>query len=200
MININEFRVVKFSFFSTNDPCDLRFGHEICWSRIYEYPFALNEIEAIPREQKKIHNCSWGFRDMHVAFKTWLDIQFPNTVHSDIRPSSLYNTVVWDISSPPNESFLENFDAVLNISTLEEVNAEHTQILENHLMQLRKGGRFIATFDVPGLQLEKVENYLDQKIVTPPNKLSPRNSKIKDEVLSLPDDFAAGYLVIERKR
>ena len=198
MIDINEFRVLKFSFFSAEDAFDLRFGHEICWSRIYEYPFVLAELVAIPKKHLKIHNCSWGFRDMHVAFKTWLEISYPETIHSDIRPSTLYNTVVWDINSPPNESFVENYDAVINISTLEEVPTDHIQIMKNHLIQLRRGGRFIATFDVPGLQLEEIENYLGQKIVTPPNRLSPRNSQIEDKVLSLPDDFTSGYLVVER--
>lgn len=198
MIDINEFKVLKLSFFSAEDAFDLRFGHEICWSRIYEYPFVLAELAAIAKKHLKIHNCSWGFRDVHVAFKTWLDISYPETIHSDIRPSTLYNTVVWDINSPPNESFVENYDAVINISTLEEVPTDHIQILKNHLVQLRRGGRFIATFDVPGLQLEEIENYLGQKIVTPPNRLSPRNSQIEDKVLSLPDDFTSGYLVVER--
>lgn len=199
MIDIKNYEVKKFSFFSSEDPYEMRFGHEICWSRIYEYPFVLSEIEALGRKDLKIHNCSWGFRDMHVAFKTWLDIKYPETIHSDIRPNTLYNTVVWDITKAPSEVWAENFDVVINVSTLEEVPSDHIEILKNHLVQLKKGGRFIATFDIPGLQIENMEDFLEEKIVTPPSKLNPRNSRIEDKVLKLPDNFATGYMVIERK-
>lgn len=201
-IKNKNFRTRKFSYFSSEDPCDLRFGHEICWSRIYEYPFVLNEIANFIKITSNcdvvIHNASWGFCDIHLVFKTWLDCTYPNTFHSDIRPSSLWRTMVWDITTPPSEALIDRFDIVINVSTLEEVSGEHSQIIENHLDQLRVGGYFIGTFDVPGLQLPNVELALLEKIVTPPSKLSPRNSRLEDKKLGLADSFAVGYVVIER--
>lgn len=192
------FRVRKFSFFSSEDPNDLRFGHEICWSRIYEYPFVLAEIRAMGVASPHIHNASWGFTDIHLVFKTWLDIQYDHVVHTDIRPSTLCRTALWDITVPPTEAFRDRFDCVLNISTLEEVPADHVELLKHHLVQLKVGGRFIGTFDVPGLQLESIERFLDETVVTPPSRLSPRNSRLEDRKLGLSDDFTVGYLVIER--
>lgn len=201
-IDKSKFKVRKFSFFSSEDNFDFNFSHEICWSRIYEYPFVLNEIDSYSKRSKlsnlKIHNASWGFRDIHIVFKTWLDIFYPNTTHSDLKKSTLLNTTVWDITSPPSEAMRECFDVVINISRLEEVSGSHPQVLFNHIDQLKIGGIFICTFDVPGLQLEIIEDALSEKIVTPKNKLSPRNSRLKDLTLGLADDFGVGLLVIER--
>lgn len=178
----------------------MAFTHEICWSRIYEYPFALEELQVISRSASRIavHNASWGFRDIHLVFKTWLDLKYPGTYHSDLKRSTLLNTGLWDISMPPPEALHDRFDAVLNVSTLEEVPVDHRVVLSHHLIQLRPGGRFISTFDFPGLQMEMMEDYLGQRIVTPPNRLTPRNSRLPDTQLGLPDDFAVGYLVIDR--
>lgn len=192
------YQVRKFSFFSSEDPCDLRFAHEICWSRIYEYPFVLSDISSQNKANPQIHNASWGFTDIHLVFKTWLDIQYDNTIHSDIRPSTLCRTALWDITVPPNEAFHDRFDFVLNISTLEEVPSDHVELLKNHLVQLKVGGRFIGTFDYPGLQLDAIERFLDEKVVTPASRLSPRNSRLEDRKLGLADEFTVGYLVIER--
>jgi hypothetical protein len=192
-----EYHVRKFSFFSAEDPYDMRFGHEICWSRIYEYPFALAQIAALGNGEPRIHNASWGFTDIHLVFKTWLDVAYAHTFHSDLRPSTLFNTAQWDITNPPSEALRDRFDVVLNISTLEEVAADHVQVLKHHLVQLRRGGRFIGTFDFPGLQLENVEDFVNEKVVTPPQRLSPRNSRLEDRKLGLADDFAVGCLVID---
>ncbi len=197
-IDIREFKVRKFSYFSNDDPYDMRFGHEICWSRIYEYPFVLDEIRSAEGSDLAIHNCSWGFADIHLVFKTWLDIEHPNVIHSDLRPSTLFNTVTWDISTAPTEAYCNRFDVVINISTLEEVDADHIEVMKNHLVQLRKGGRFICTFDLPGLQLSPIEAFLEEKIAEPPTRLTPRNSHLPDKSLGLPDGFTCGYLVIER--
>lgn len=192
------FKVEKFGFFSNEDPTDMLFQHEICWSRIYEYPFVLNEIKNSGIINPKIHNCSWGFRDMHVIFKTCLDLNYRNVYHSDITPSTLYNCSVWDITSPPRDSMRNNFDIVLNISTLEEVRHSHIQVLENHLEQLTTNGLFVGTFDYPGLQLDEIEQYLGQKIKHFLPRLNPRNSRLPDRVINLPNEFFVGYLVIRK--
>ena len=199
MKKLNEnYKVLKFGFFSNQDTCDMLFQHEICWSRIYEYPFVLQEIKNTGLKDPFIHNCAWGSKDIHLVFKTCLDVAYKNVYHSDITPSTFFNTYIWDITKQPRDSMLGQFDVVLNISTLEHVGEDHTTVLENHLVQLNKGGLFIATFDFSGLQAEKMENYLGQKIKDCYSKLSPRNSQVEDRMLGLPNDYYVGYLVIQR--
>jgi hypothetical protein len=155
-------------------------------------------LQVLKKLNAAVHNCSWGFQDIHLVFKTWLDIYHPGTIHSDIQNSSFFNTVCWDITTPPTEAWEDRFDAVINVSTLEEATSDHVEVLKNHLMQLKKGGRFIGTFDVPGLQVDSVENFLNERIVHPPKKLTPRNSRLEDKKLGLSENFNVVYLVIER--
>jgi hypothetical protein len=192
------YKVLKFGFFSDQDPSDMLFQHEICWSRIYEYPFVLQEIKSAGLENPKIHNCAWGSKDIHIVFKTCLDVAYKDVYHSDITPSTFLNTNIWDITKAPRDSLLNYFDIVLNISTLEHVHEDHRDVLENHLVQLNKGGLFIATFDLPGLQLENMQDYLGQKIKDCESRLNPINSKVTGNALRLPSDYHAGYLVIKR--
>jgi len=191
--------ILKFGFFSSDDNYDMRFRHNICWSRIYEYPFVLEEIESYKRDKQisspKIHNCSWGFDSMHVAFKTWLDI-FYDSIHSDIRPSSLYNTELWDITRESN--YKNKFDIVINVSTLEEVEGEHMLFLKNHYNQLKDGGRLIITFDYPGFQLEKFQSLINRDIKTPNNLLTPLTSVLPPIGLGCPNNLQVGYLVLEK--
>lgn len=188
--------IKKFGFFSPRDEWDMRFQHELCWSRVYEYPFVLSEIRSAGAEFLDIHNCSWGFRDIHAVFKAYLDNDENWVVHSDIIPSTLYNTEIWDITTP--SKYKDHFDVVINVSTIEEVNGDHVQIIKNHLEQLKTGGIFIMTFDYPGIQLERVEEFVGQKISVPEVKLTPRNSVLPDTMIGLPDTFNVGYLVIRK--
>ena len=189
-------KLKKFKFFSPQNYSDLKFQHEICWSRVYEYPFVLNEIKEYGLKNPKIHNASWGFRDIHLVFKTYLDILYNNVVHSDIKPSTLYNTEYWNIKEA--STYSNHFDIIINVSTVEEVKHDHVEIIKNHLTQLKDGGIFILTFDYPGLQLDRIEDFLQQKITEPTERLSPKNSILPDNVLNLPNDFTVGYLVIEK--
>lgn len=190
-------KVLEFSFIDQQSEYNLMFQHAICWSRIYEYPLVLDRISKLGPNNPKIHNCCWGFRDIHLVFKTWLDLQSPNVTHSDIKPASFYNTEVWDIRT--ESKYKEEFDIVLNISTLEEVpGSNHAELIVNHLNQLKDNGVFIMTFDYPGLQLDRVEEFVGQKITPATTPLTPRNSAWPDKVLNLPDDFTVGYLIIQK--
>lgn len=194
--------VIKFGFFSPKDSLNFLYKHELSWSRIYEYHFVTRMIEKYMEAHPEIyndpliHNCSWGFRDIHVVFKTRLDVDYSNVTHSDIISSTLVDTEIWDITTP--SKYKNKFDIVINVSTIEEVQGDHVQIIKNHLEQLKDGGWFIMTFDYPGLQLSRVEEYLNECIKIPEVKLTPRNSALPDKVLGLPDDFNVGYLVIEK--
>lgn len=186
--------VEKFSYFSTSDKYDMDFAHELSWSRVYEYPFVLSEIDQY--ESFRIHNCSWGFRDIHVVFKTYLDILYPSTIHNDLLYSSLKNTEIWDITR--QSRYRNEFDYVINVSTVEEVPFSHVQVIKNHLEQVKPGGKFIMTFDYPGIQLESVEDFLGQKIKQVDSPLNPANSALPDRVLNLPQTFRVGKLVIRK--
>jgi hypothetical protein len=189
-------KICKFGFFDKNDTHDFKFQHEICWSRIYEYPFVLNEIKNTGIVNPKIHNASWGFRDIHLVFKTWLDIQY-DTLHSDIRKSSFYNTTYWDITQ--SSEYKNYFDIVINISTIEEIpKGNHVEIIKHHLDQIKPGGYFIFTFDYPGIKLEEVEEFVGQKINIPQTRLNPKNSALPDNKLGLPEEFYVGYMVIQK--
>lgn len=202
--------IIKFGFFSPTDFRSLLYTHELSWSRVYEYVFATTMVQRYKNVQREIidytneleedeisiHNCSWGFRDIHVVFKTALDFLNTNVTHSDIIPSTLVGTEIWDITTP--SKYKNKFDIVINVSTIEEVQGDHVQIIKNHLDQLKEGGWFIMTFDYPGLHLAEVERFLMRNIDVPEIKLNPRNSVLPDRVLGLPDDFNVGYLVIEK--
>jgi hypothetical protein len=190
--------VRKFSYFSSEDPADLRFAHESAWSRIYDYPFALAEIRAANLDRPHIHNCAWGQTEIAAVFKAWLDLTYENVLHSDARPSSLCRTAVWDITLPSTEAFHGRFDVVLNVSNLEETACDHVEVIKNHLIQLTKGGRFIATFGEPGFQLAAIERFLDERVVTPPSRLTPGNSRLAGGAPASTAEAGRGYLVIER--
>lgn len=193
----HRFVVESFGYFTPTDRHNLAFEHALCWSRVYEYPFALRKIGPA-KWAEQVHNACWGFQDIHIVFKTYLDIRHQNVTHSDLRPSTLHDTTIWDIRQPPPADWVEAFDVVLNISTLEEVNADHRVLIQHHLDQLAPDGRFICTFDVPGLQLDAVSEWLGHQISEPAVRLTPRNSVYPDHVLRLPDTYTVGYLVIDR--
>lgn len=189
-------KVLKFGFFDKDDKHDMKFQHEICWSRIYEYPFVLDEIKNTGIQSPKIHNASWGFRDIHLVFKTWLDVHY-DTLHSDVRGSTFYNTTHWDITKP--SAHKDYFDIVINISTIEEIpNGNHPEIIQHHLDQLKPGGYFIFTFDYPGINLSAVEEFVGHKISEPNLRLNPKNSVWPDRKLGLPEEFYVGYMVLQK--
>lgn len=162
------------------------FDCPICWSRIYEYPFAISQLRG------SIHNTSWGYEGIHLVFRDWLDSHYRNVVHSDVR-----GPTVWDIRTPPPEEWLGRFDTLLSISTLEEVEADHPAIIRDHFLpQLTPGGRAIVTFDVGGFQLAATERWLNQTIRIPERPLTPATSPRPDHTMGLPDEFRVGYLIL----
>lgn len=135
------------------------------WSRIYEYPLVLDTIEKYKDGKDiSIHNSSWGFGGCHVTFKDEIESRYRNVIHTDIKPSELANTAVWDITKAPPEEYLNRFDVVINVSTVEEVKFSHVKIFHNLLSQVKEGGILICTFDLPGLQLRKFEKLFGEKI------------------------------------
>jgi hypothetical protein len=188
---------LKFGLFDVDDPIDERFACDICWSRVYEYPFVLNHVKG-----PAVHNTAWGFEGIHLVFKAHLDAVYPGTVHSDLRASDLPGTAVWDLRTPPPDGWVNRFDTVLCISTLEHIGGDHTQIIRDNLLpQVRAGGELVVTFDLPGLQLDAVETYTDRRLERPARPLTPKTSRFPDRVTGyVPGDLQVGYLIIRKTR
>ena len=187
--------VVDFRFLTVNDDYDLT--TYVCqadiWSRIYEYPLILNTLKNLNAlTDSKIHNTSWGFEGCHVIFKNVLDNLYNNVLHSDIRPSNLEKTAIYDITKKINNDYLNYFDFVFNISTIEEVNYPHESIIINLIEQVKPGGYLIFTFDYDenncntfgngSINLDHLESILNNKINNYPNALSGHNSIIKSNL------------------
>lgn len=171
-------KVLEFRKLTTSDLFDDYYNDGYAWSRIYEYPAVINRIKRhVPDYSTvKIHNSSWGFEGIHVKFKEQLDLLSPSCVHSDIKHSKLPKTCVYDIRYPSET--LKDFDVVVNVSTMEEVSFDHDKILFNLLSQVSNKGYFIATFDLPGLQLEKIEDMLKKKLDISGEALNGVNSHL----------------------
>lgn len=169
-------RVLEFRYITKNDPFDDRYPH---WSRKWEYPTVIETIKKnIVRFKAPptFHNTCWGFdEENHQRFKNALTDLFSwrsynnrkmsvNCIHSDIKPSPLEGTMVYDITKPPTESLKESFSFVINVSALEEIPGDHVQYIKNLYDGLQFGGILILTFDLPGLQLDAVESFVGRKI------------------------------------
>ena len=115
-------RVIEFKYLTRNDLFDKKY---VAWSRIYEYPYVLNMLTQLDANKNStIHNTSWGFEGCHVTFKDDLDNLYSNTLHSDIKKSSLKNTTVYDITTPPRN----------NLPLLQLIHSKQNQTVQlNHL-------------------------------------------------------------------
>lgn len=192
-VGMPPYSVDEYGFFAASDPVDRRFTCDICWSRLYEYPWVLERITG-----NRVHNVAWGFTGIHLIFKAILDDRCA-AVHSDRRESSLHATTVWDLTTPPRPEWVDHFDTVVCISTLEEVRGDHVAIIRDNLLsQVKRGGRLIVTFDVPGFQVDAVSAWLGRAPDVPADPLTPRTSVEPDRVLGIGDEWRVGYLVMTR--
>lgn len=162
-------KILEFRYITKNDCFNESYVH---WSRKYEYDTVIKYIQKYHIEGFKIHNTSWGsshhnwYNDCHLPFKEKLDDLFgsKNVLHSDILPSDLPGTAIYDITKEPDDEFKSKFDVVLNISALEEIPGNHIQHLNNLFLNLKDEGYLIVTFDLPGFQLFDLEDSLEMKI------------------------------------
>lgn len=187
-------KVIDFRYVTTDDIYDEYYNDGYAWSRVYEYPLVLNTIKKYYNDNSLIHNSSWGFEGVHVKFKDMLD-QHYNVQHSDIRQSTLKNTFIYDITKN-DFNLKEKFDIVVNISTLEEVSADHISVFNNLYDQVKIGGYFICTFDLPGLQLESFEKLFQRKIIKNESVISGLNSKLQNSNCS---HLNCGFMVINKQ-
>ena len=166
------------------------------WSRIYEYPLVLDLLDKYrANKNSTLHNTCWGFEGCHIWFKEILDKKYPLNINSDTRKSDLPNTFIYDITQPPQKEWVESFDFVINISTLEEVQQDHISAFYQSFSMLKPGGYFLCTFDLPGLQLEKFENLFSKKLNRPDSPISGINSELQNATYFY---LNCGYMVVQK--
>jgi hypothetical protein len=161
--------ILEFRYITKRDCFNESYIH---WSRKYEYDTVIKYIKKYYMEGMKIHNTSWGcsnhnwYNDCHLPFKEKLDDLFgtENVLHTDIYSSDLSGTAIYDVTKEPEEEFKSKFDIVLNISALEEIPGNHIEYLNNIFSNLKESGHLIVTFDIPGFQLQDLEDSLGKKI------------------------------------
>lgn len=193
-------KVLNFSYITTDNNYDLKYDDGHAWSRCYEYDMCVFHMKKHLKKNSSVHNTSWGFEGVHITFKETLDSIYPNCIHSDIKESNLDKTTIYDISKHPPENFKNKFDCVVNISTLEEVPADHSLIFDNLFSQVKPGGIMICTFDMPGLQLEKIENKLKTKIKDVGERVTANNSVVTGSKDIYGNRLSCGFFVVEKNK
>jgi len=185
--------VLEYRKIHLRDRHDTKYG---AWSRIYEYPMVLDKIrEYAPGADISIHNSSWGFNEIHVGFKDDLEAEFREVINSDILPSDVPNTEIWDLTKAPAKEYLNKFEVVLNVSTVEEVDADHLMIIEHLISQIKPGGLLIMTFDLPGMQLKKLNGLVNRQLEEFDDNINGGNSVIPTKKYS---HLNCGLLVMRR--
>jgi hypothetical protein len=188
-LSVLEFRKIRAS-----DRFEMQYE---AWSRIYEYPLVIDKIKQFSNGTDiSIHNSSWGFAGCHIVFKDALETQFRQVTNSDLLPSQVSNTVVWDITEEPPTDYIGKFDAVLNVSTVEEVDVDHLLIIKNLLDQIKPGGLLVMTFDLPGMQIMKLEKVLAAQLQEFDDNLNGENSKLQNSRYS---NLNCGLLVLRKE-
>ena len=168
------FELLEFSLIDLQLPFDLKWGW---WSRVFEYELAISKLRHFGvNRQSSIHNTCWGYHGSHTLFKNELELLSGNVTNSDLLFSTISNTTTYDLRETPPENWWNAFDYVINISTIEEIAFSHIKVIDNLLTMVKSGGILIATFDIPGIQLDYVENLFDAEIKQVINPVNGANS------------------------
>jgi hypothetical protein len=188
-----KFEVLDFSYIDKSFRFDFMWGW---WSRIYEYPLVLDQLTKLGWNQDStIHNTCWGSQGCHILFKDQLEEKTTFVINSDINPSTVENTTVFDLRKNPPEEWRNHFDFVLNVSTLEEIRFPHVVIFENLLAMVKPGGHLIATFDLPGLDLKMFEELFKCKIRQVQERVNGQNSPYQ---MSQFGQLEVGFMVVRK--
>lgn len=191
---MDKFTVIDFRFANANDLYDNKYAQKNIWSRLYEYKYVLDFIRA-NNEKPKIHNSSWGFMGIHTMFRDELDT-IGECVHSDIVHSKERPTYYYDITTE-EKTFKDNFDFVLNVSTIEHLNTKELRIIaiENLFKQVKPNGYLILTFDYPRVSLPEIETMFNVKCKVSSNPLNGKNSIVPNINYK---DLNIVYLIVKK--
>jgi hypothetical protein len=138
-------RIVALRYLTLSDRCDAQYEN---WSRMYEYPFAIDHLPE--RDTPLMHNAAWGWEGDHVRFREALSAR-GDCVHSDILPRGTLPTVPWNmVEHRPDWS--RKFDCVVCISAVEDLRGRNRlHALLNLWDQVCPGGRLVVTMDYPAV-------------------------------------------------
>ena len=188
-----KFEVLEFSYIDKSFKFDFKWGW---WSRIYEYPLVLDQLNNLGwNENSSVHNTCWGSQGCHILFKNELEVGSRFVTNSDINPSTVENTTVLDLRKNPPENWKNSFDFVINVSTLEEIRFPHILVFENLMAMVKPGGYLIATFDLPGLDLKMFEDLFKCKIRQVQERVNGQNSPYQ---MSQFGQLEVGYMVVKK--
>jgi len=188
-----QFKVHEFRYIDTTDSYDLKWGW---WSRIYEYELVLRVLNQLQLSNaSKVHNTCWGYHGCHILFKNELESLGCEIINSDLLESKVDNTTIYDLRKSVPAEYEDSFDFVLNVSTIEEIDAPHLEIVSRLMSMVKVGGYLVVTFDIPGMQLYFLEQLFGTKIQGTKSPLNGSNSPYRmDEFQNL----QVGYFVVER--
>ncbi len=188
-----DFKVIEFSLIGLDSKYDLKWGW---WSRIFEYELITSKLKLLgATKSASIHNTCWGYQGCHILFKEELEERFGEVVNTDITKSQVVNTEILDLSKQVPNKFKSRFDFTINVSTLEEIPASHIKVFSNMLSMTKPKGYVIATFDLPGLQLEMFEKLFERKIGLVAMPVNGRNSPYR---MDFYEDLTVGYFIVQR--
>ena len=195
---MDKFTIIDFRFAEVADKYDSKYIRSGAWSRPYEYLYVVDFIKwnmLKNMEKPKIHNASWGYEGVHVVFRDELDV-IGDCVHSDIVHSEQKETYYYDITTE-NKEFKNNFDFVINISTIEHLNSVQERLIsiENLFKQVKIGGYLILTFDYPRVNLLEIEGLIGSKCKSSTNTLNGENSINQNKTYS---NLNVVYLILQK--
>ena len=165
-------KVKDFRFLTVDDQFDERHPD---WSRAYEYPAIIEAVKGYFGQDNdiSIHNTSCGDHGTTAPFKEEL-----LKICSEFRQSDIVRYAdgidFYDISTPCDSQY----DAVINVSTLEELPpAQHKLALKCLWDQVKEGGLAVFTFDYPDVDLKIVEQWCGSLCESSGTLLNGSNSK-----------------------
>lgn len=188
-------KILEYRYFSILDEVDPIYNDGLAWSRIYEYHKVKQLILNLVGPTAKVHNTSWGFAGVHRVFRTELEKTFSYVLSSDHYDHGTTDTFIHDVTIPPAQWLIEAFDVVVNISAIEEIPFDPISIIENLYAQVKPQGYLILTFDIPGVDLQKLNSFLGHIIADVPVRLNGYNSKLQNQTYGY---LNCGLLVIQK--
>lgn len=157
------YKIIRYEFITNEYPIEMKYVH---WSRMYEWKYVLDVLKTI--NPNSIHNTACGGLNsgdcLHLTFCKDINVFGNRVIHSDVWGRDNYigiknkpegdNFIFYDITT----DYIDKFDVVLNISTIEHLPQSQREIAIKSLYnQVNIGGHLILTFDYPDVDLNEME-------------------------------------------
>lgn len=194
---MENYSVIDFRFARNSDEYNMKYNQLGAWSRIYEYEYVTNFILRNNISNPIIHNSSWGFEGIHVKFRDELDL-IGDCLHTDIVTSKYRDTTYYDITKI-HEEWINKFNYVLNISTIEHLSSKVDRInaINNLFNQVKCGGYLVLSFDYPRVDLGEIESLVGVKCSDFNDRLNGSNSINPNNKYN---DLNIVYLILKKEK